>query len=82
MCSLSLVHRDGKFHAKAWMMEESTGGNNIPGWIVRQDREVEVHEGQLLKNFPELSQSFRLYGIPDPANIYGMFFPHHNNLKS
>lgn len=63
--------RDGKFLAKAWILEQTLSDDNIPGWVVRQDREVEVHEGQFFKNFPELGQCFRLYGVPDPANIYG-----------
>lgn len=62
--------RDGKFHAKAWVMGQSSGNNDIPGWVVCQDRELELQEGQFLKNFPELGQSFRLYRVPDPANIH------------
>ncbi len=48
------------------------GSAPISGWAVRQDREIEVHEGQFLKNFLELSQSFQLvYGAPRLANIHG-----------
>ena len=71
--AVCIPHRWFARDAKAWMLEQTLGDNNIPGWIVRRDLEVEVHADQFLKNFPELGQSFRLYGVPDPAKIYGNF---------
>ncbi|KAF9470696.1 hypothetical protein BDN70DRAFT_821012 [Pholiota conissans] len=65
--------RSGHYYAMAWMLEARLGEGNIPGWVVRQDRELEVDESRFLKNFPQLSNDFKLYDVPSPTNIIGVY---------
>ncbi|KAF8180363.1 hypothetical protein BJ912DRAFT_929302 [Pholiota molesta] len=64
--------RDGQFYAMVWMLEERLGEANTPGWVVHEDRNIEVSASQFLKNFRQLAEDFRSYGIPDPSFIIGV----------
>ncbi|KAF4615110.1 hypothetical protein D9613_003453 [Agrocybe pediades] len=62
------------FYCRAWMLEPRFA--NFPdaqsGWVVRQDRVVEVSQSNLLKSFPALVRDFSRFQIPDPRSILGV----------
>ncbi|KAF4609714.1 hypothetical protein D9613_011993 [Agrocybe pediades] len=62
------------FYCRAWMLEPRFA--NLPdaqsGWVVCQDRVVEVSQSNLLKSFPALVRDFSRFQIPDPRSILGV----------
>jgi hypothetical protein len=52
------------------MLEAITLDGEV-GWVVREDREVEVSQDQLLKNFLQLAEDHKRYAVPHPSRILG-----------
>jgi hypothetical protein len=64
--------KDDQFFANCWAMESVTKDEDS-GWRVRVKSEPYVVPGsEFLKNFPEFRSDASYYGVPDPANIFGM----------
>ena len=65
------IMREGCFYCKAWSLNIMSSPDS-EGWQVREDREVEVSQNDLIKNFPTLAHDHQLYGVPHPSRIIGM----------
>ena len=65
------IMREGCFYCKAWSLNIISSPDS-EGWQVREDREVEVSQNDLIKNFPTLAHDHQLYGVPHPSRIIGM----------
>ncbi|KAF4617992.1 hypothetical protein D9613_012967 [Agrocybe pediades] len=59
------------FYCRAWVLESAEHGQQA-GWVVCEDRIVEVCEADLLKDFPTLVRDFSRFCIPDPRSILGI----------
>lgn len=67
--------RGKMYWARAWALELKRGGDQSSGgWIVRKDVEIDVPEEVFLKNFLQLSDDHKAYGVPHPSCILGNLF--------
>lgn len=55
--------------AHAWTMLPTSDGSG--GWIVAEDLPLVINVRQLLVAYPNLQETYRYHGIPDPRNIIG-----------
>jgi hypothetical protein len=63
--------RNGIFWARAWKLEVRVV-DEVRGWVVRKDCEIEVSEHDLAKNFVGLQEQCEHYRVPHPSLILGM----------
>ncbi|KAJ3509457.1 hypothetical protein NLJ89_g5213 [Agrocybe chaxingu] len=60
--------RNGSFYAKAWTLE-IVSSDNHHAWRVHKDREIQISQNDLLKNFPKLCRDHQMYNIPHPSQL-------------
>ena len=62
--------RNGIFFTRAWVLEPHTV-EDTSGWVVHEDREIEISQHQLVKNFPQFAEDHEHYQVPHPLRILG-----------
>jgi hypothetical protein len=63
--------RGDTFFAEALLMQNGMI-NQTKGWFVVEDREIEISQNELLKNFHQLGEDAERYNVPHPSVIFGM----------
>jgi hypothetical protein len=64
--------RHGSYFGKALLMQKEMI-NQTKGWVVLEDREIEISQNELLKDFLQLSADTERYNLPHPSVIFGMY---------
>ncbi|KAJ7919964.1 hypothetical protein B0H13DRAFT_2230810 [Mycena leptocephala] len=64
--------RSGKTWARAWKMHEFSPTDPASGWVVEGDKEIEIHESDLLISFPMFASTHESRRKADPRIIKGI----------